>query len=284
VRNLLLRILIMVIFLPTIWLILFVIPDYNHLVFNIIIILVTLIAAFEVENFFIKKHISTLKYVCPFLGVTLPIYSFLEVAGIVVKGYYSLVIVLLIILVLIRGILTADKTALTKRLEFLSSSLFVVFYPGLFLSYIVRLTDTHFFGPKPQFAILVFLSLVFANDTAAYISGMLLGKYSRLNLIISPKKSLIGFLSGFFASIGIALFYSYILTDYFILPLLHALLLGSIIGFSTIAGDLVESVLKRACSVKDSGTLMAGRGGLMDTIDSLLISAPIFYFIFPLLT
>jgi phosphatidate cytidylyltransferase len=284
VRNLLLRILIIVIFFPTLWLILFVIPDYNHLAFNIITTLVTLVAALEVENFFVKKNINTWKFVSPFLGITLPIYSYLEIADVIPKGYYSLVIVSLIILILIRGIITTAKTTLNKRLEFLSSSLFVVLYPGLFLSYIIRLTDMSLFGPQPQFVMLVFLSLVFANDIAAYISGMLLGKYSRLNLIISPKKSLIGFLCGFFASVGIAIFYSYVLTDYFILSLPSALLIGGLIGLSTIAGDLVESVLKRACAVKDSGTLMAGRGGLMDTIDSLLISAPLFYFIFPLLT
>ncbi|MBN1797307.1 MAG: phosphatidate cytidylyltransferase [Spirochaetales bacterium] len=283
-RNLFLRILILVIFFPALWLILFVIPDYNHLVFNIVTILVTLVAGLEVENFFVKKNISTWKFVSPFLGITLPIYSYLEIAGLIPKGYYSLVIVSLIMLVLIRGIIATSKITINKRLEFLSSSLFVIVYPGLFLSYIARLTDPSLFGPEPQFAMLFFLSLVFSNDIAAYISGMLLGKYSRLNLIVSPKKSLIGFLCGFFVSIGIAVLYSYVLADYFLLSLPSALLLGGLIGLSTIAGDLVESVLKRACTVKDSGSLMAGRGGLMDTIDSLLISAPLFYFLFPLLT
>jgi phosphatidate cytidylyltransferase len=283
-RNLLLRILTIVIFFPILWLVLFVVPAYNHLIFNIITMLVSLIAAYEVENFFIKKQMSTWKYVSPILGVILPVYSYFEVAGFIARGYFFLVITLLVILVLCRSIFTTHKKNLNKRLEFLSSSLFVIFYPSLFLSYIIRLTDTCLFGPQPQFAMLIFLSLVFANDTGAYIFGMLFGKNSKLNLIISPKKSLTGFISGFSISIGIAVFYSYVLRDYYIIPLIHALILGCIIGLSTIAGDLVESVLKRACSVKDSGALMAGRGGLMDTIDSLLISAPLFYFLFPLLT
>jgi phosphatidate cytidylyltransferase len=282
-RNLLLRLLIMIIFFPTLWVILFIIPQYNHLAFNCVVIIISFLAAFEVENFFIKKQISTWKYLSPFLGVTLPLYSFLEVSGVVAKGYYLHLIVLLLILVFIRGIITGNEKTLAKRLEFFSSSILVVLYPGLFASYIVRLTDTSIFSNQPQFIILVFLSLVFANDIMAYVFGMLLGKYSKLNLLISPKKSLAGFIAGFLTSLGVAVFYSYLLKDYFILSLPSALLLGIIIGLATIIGDLLESVMKRSCELKDSGTLMAGRGGLMDTIDSLLISAPVFYFIFPLL-
>jgi phosphatidate cytidylyltransferase len=282
-KNLLLRLLIMIIFLPTLWIILFVIPAYNHLLFNLATIIVTLLAAYEVENFFHKKRISTWRFAAPLLGVILPIYTFLEISGVIPRGYFTAAIVLLMLTVFIRGIFTSSRAALDGRLEFFSSSLMIVMYPGLLLSFIVRLTDTSVFGPMPQFAILVFLSLVFLNDIMAYVGGMLLGRYSRLNLIVSPKKSLVGFITGFVTSIGVAIFYSLVLSDHFILRIPAAVLLGSVIGLFTIAGDLLESVMKRACEIKDSGTLMAGRGGLMDTIDSLLLSAPVFYFLFPLL-
>jgi len=49
---------------------------------------------------------------------------------------------------------------------------------------------------------------------------------------------------------------------------------------AAIAGDLVESMLKRACNVKDSGTVILGRGGILDSMDSLLFAAPVFYVVF----
>ncbi len=282
-KNLLLRLLTMIIFLPTLWVILFIIPAYNHLLFNLVTIIVSLLAAFEVEKFFLKKRISTWRFVSPCLGAALPIYSFLEISGVIPRGYYAVFIVGVIIIIFTRGIFTSTPATLGRRLGFFSSSLMVVIYPGLFLSYIVRLTDTVIFGPRPQFAIMVFLSLVFLNDIMAYVGGMLLGRSSHLNLLISPNKSLVGFITGYVTSIGAAVFYALVLRYYYVLSIPAAVLLGGVIGLSTIAGDLLESVMKRSCEVKDSGTLMAGRGGLMDTIDSLLLSAPIFYFLFPLL-
>jgi len=61
------------------------------------------------------------------------------------------------------------------------------------------------------------------------------------------------------------------------------LALGVLIGLGTIAGDLIESALKRSAHVKDSGSVMIGRGGLMDSVDSILFCAPVFYLVFRLI-
>ena len=55
------------------------------------------------------------------------------------------------------------------------------------------------------------------------------------------------------------------------------LILGFVTSLSAIIGDLIESVFKRSCQVKDSGSLIPGRGGILDSIDSIVIAAPIFY-------
>jgi phosphatidate cytidylyltransferase len=62
-----------------------------------------------------------------------------------------------------------------------------------------------------------------------------------------------------------------------------ALLIGAAVGGAAVFGDLVESALKRSAGVKDSGTLMMGRGGLMDSADSLLLAAPVYYLLVGLL-
>lgn len=61
------------------------------------------------------------------------------------------------------------------------------------------------------------------------------------------------------------------------LPLVHAVLLGLLLGGAAILGDLAESLLKRAATVKDSGALFPGHGGMLDRVDSLLAAAPVLY-------
>jgi phosphatidate cytidylyltransferase len=57
-------------------------------------------------------------------------------------------------------------------------------------------------------------------------------------------------------------------------------LLGLLVGIAVIFGDLIESGLKRSARVKDSGIAIPGRGGMLDSIDSLLFSAPLYYYLF----
>ena len=61
------------------------------------------------------------------------------------------------------------------------------------------------------------------------------------------------------------------------IPLFHCLIVAFICGIIGQFGDLVESLIKRNCQVKDSGTLIPGHGGVLDRIDSLLFAAPTFY-------
>ena len=121
--------------------------------------------------------------------------------------------------------------------------------------------------------ILGFFILLWANDTAAYLTGITFGKH-RLMERISPKKSWEGFFGGVIIAIAIA----WLLSGWLgVLDRKGWIVISVIISIAGTYGDLVESMLKRSHGVKDSGTIMPGHGGFLDRFDSVLISFPLVY-------
>ena len=118
------------------------------------------------------------------------------------------------------------------------------------------------------------------TDVAAYFIGKIWGR-RKLAPVLSPKKTIEGAVAGFFAAVLMSLFFSFLAnvvsTSQFRLPFLEALFLGVLIGLLSQVGDLAESLLKRDAVVKDSNRL-PGVGGVLDMVDSLLLTAPIVYF------
>ncbi|MDQ6682372.1 MAG: phosphatidate cytidylyltransferase [Chloroflexota bacterium] len=117
---------------------------------------------------------------------------------------------------------------------------------------------------------LLLLLVVWGYDTGAYLTGRWLGR-RRLIDHISPSKTVEGLAGGLVAAtmaagIGILLVG---------LPAWHALLIGPAVGLAAQAGDLAESMLKRAADRKESGFLIPGHGGVLDRVDSFLFAAPV---------
>jgi len=117
------------------------------------------------------------------------------------------------------------------------------------------------------------------GDIGAYIVGMTLGKTPLLPKI-SPKKTIEGAIGGlFFSILGAIVSKHWLGASY-----LHAVSLGLFLGVLGQLGDLSESLIKRDCGVKDSGTVLPGMGGFLDEMDSLLFTAPVFYFYLSLIS
>ena len=123
----------------------------------------------------------------------------------------------------------------------------------------------------------LFLFLVFICDSLAWLFGVLFGKNNRGYVAASPNKSIVGFIGGYIGSIGSALLARCIWPEIFYGSFVKSIFLGILVASSGIIGDLVESVFKRSSDTKDSGNVILGRGGLLDSIDSILYAAPIFY-------
>lgn len=163
------------------------------------------------------------------------------------------------------------KTGVRACLHRFSASI----YPGFFLIFLVLISGCE----APRLKLFLFFSLVFGNDTFAYIFGKLFGKYSVKVSAVSPNKTLIGFIGGFLGSSGLGCLIVLLLPETLSLPLPWAVLFFFSIAIASNIGDLVESAFKRSAGIKDSGSLMLGRGGVLDSSDSILFSAPIFYYI-----
>ena len=111
------------------------------------------------------------------------------------------------------------------------------------------------------------------SDIGAYYGGKLFGK-TLLSPGISPKKTVEGFISGWITGLSVALLFGLCVH----LPILHLLILGSILPFVGLLGDLFESLLKRDAGLKDMGTLIPGHGGLLDRTDSYIFAGVVTYY------
>jgi phosphatidate cytidylyltransferase len=124
-------------------------------------------------------------------------------------------------------------------------------------------------GPERGWIVLLVLG-VWSYDTGAYLVGRQFGRHRFLRHI-SPQKTLEGLAGGLIATtIVLAL----LLAGLGQAPA-GALVLGPLLGLAAQAGDLAESMLKRAAGAKDSGTLIPGHGGILDRIDSFLFAGPV---------
>jgi len=127
-------------------------------------------------------------------------------------------------------------------------------------------------GPR---ATLLLIATVVISDTAQYYSGRAFGRRP-LAPAISPKKTVEGAIGGVICG---AVFMAVAITFVFpATPIIMRVLLGLVIVFLGIVGDLFESRLKRLGGVKDSSAVIPGHGGVLDRIDALLFAIPVFYF------
>ncbi|MGP1586815.1 MAG: phosphatidate cytidylyltransferase [Treponemataceae bacterium] len=161
----------------------------------------------------------------------------------------------------------------------MACKVFLVFYCGILPVYISRLTK---FDNKTAY-LCTYFAMVFSCDSLAWFFGMLLGKNNRGYVKISPNKSLVGFAGGIFGAIAAAVFCKFIFADaYKNTSYILIGFIGFICSIFAILGDLVESLLKRSADCKDSGHVIIGRGGILDSIDSLFLVIPVFFYMIKL--
>ncbi|MFO7868268.1 MAG: phosphatidate cytidylyltransferase [Bacteroidales bacterium] len=156
----------------------------------------------------------------------------------------------------------------------LAYTLFGIIYvamPFLLLPYMAT-----YAGSFDASAVVIMCMFVFiwSHDTFSYIWGNLLGKH-QLYPAVSPKKSIEGFVGGFISTLALAFVAGHLFPHY--MSLYEWIGGACIIVFSATVGDLLESSLKRAVAIKDSGSVLPGHGGFLDRFDSVIFTLPAFF-------
>jgi phosphatidate cytidylyltransferase len=118
----------------------------------------------------------------------------------------------------------------------------------------------------------ILLLIIWASDTAAYLTGRSLGRH-KLAPLVSPKKTIEGLLGAMAGALIVAVLFRHRIG----MTAFSAAGVGAAIGILGQLGDMLESIAKRVCNVKDSSSLIPGHGGILDRLDSFLLTAPFLY-------
>jgi phosphatidate cytidylyltransferase len=269
------RVLITVTGIPLILSIIFFLPHLHYLAFLLVGLVFTYLGTKEVRALLLNTGQADRIAVLPVMATLIPVAAHLQIFYLPAFPLVEILIIILVSFTALDEIITGGGDDFSRSMVRIGFSLITLMYPGMFVLYLVRLTA---FTNAGWFIVLLFL-LIFSNDVFAYIFGMLFGRSSQNIVRVSPKKSAVGFIGGAVMTVAIGYTFLALIPQIFTARRVFVeLALFLMISLTANIGDLIESVLKRAARAKDSGGLMPGRGGIMDSIDSIVFSAPFFYF------
>ncbi|WMY75594.1 phosphatidate cytidylyltransferase [Buttiauxella selenatireducens] len=190
-------------------------------------------------------------------------------------GWYGMFVVFIPVYVFLflpaRMVMTGDTQGFLRTASQLHWSLMTTVFAFSHVAFLLVLPAD---GQQTGALLVLFLvGLTEFNDIAQYLWGKSLGRI-KVTPKVSPNKTLAGLVGGVATTALLATLLGPVLTP---LSWPMALLAGLIIGITGFCGDVVMSAIKRDIGVKDSGTLLPGHGGILDRLDSLIFTAPVFF-------
>jgi len=232
--------------------------------FGLLVTAFTVAGLYEFFTMLEKKGVNIYKYFGIAMGAIIPlsIVSRFELT----KNWELLFIVLALIFLIVMQFQRRENSGVIVDI---STTMFGILYISWFLSFLIKIR----YLSGGIGLILAVILITKLGDIGAYFIG---SRFGRTPLIprISPKKTVEGAVGGLiFSLLG-----AFISKPFLNVPYLHLIFMGISLGVLAQLGDLSESLMKRDCQVKDSGQVLPGMGGVLDFIDSLLFTAPAFYF------
>ncbi len=158
----------------------------------------------------------------------------------------------------------------------LAVTVFGVVFIVMFFSHVILMKSLK----NGLFYIMILNITVMINDSAAYFGGKFFGRH-KTNFAVSPKKSWEGYFFGLLFSMLSMIICGQAAQSFFgryLFSMTEAAAAGIIISVLASIGDLAESAVKRDSSIKDSGSIIPGHGGMWDVFDALIFTMPFFYY------
>ena len=254
-----------------------------ELAFQLLSSMFGLVALWEFYRMLDHKGLPNFKVTGMICGVLMLAGSFYYFRKMGPAGSYDFeVAVLLFFLLTVFGRQMFARLREDEPLQTMAYTLFGLLYVLWLFNFITKIvyllprSDTG--AVTGQFYCLYLIVVTKFSDMGAYLVGSAVGRHQMIPHI-SPKKTW----EGFFGALGLSLLASLALFALMpghlsMLTWTHATLLGLLLGFAAVIGDLAESIIKRSTGVKDSGNFLPGIGGALDLIDSLLFTAPLLFF------
>ncbi len=177
-----------------------------------------------------------------------------------------------------RGVIKITKESLKNN----ANKIFYFFYLYTYLIvFPIHLIKYSYLTNGKIFLILLYI-IVISTDSFAYILGSLFGKMKFIK--ISPKKTIMGSISGIVFTVTSILIYIYILKLMYgkiMFNIPATIILGMFLSIIAQMGDILASYLKRINNKKDFGSILPGHGGILDRCDALIFTAPFLYYMLP---
>lgn len=233
--------------------------------FGLLVSAFIIMGLYEFFTMLEKKGINIYKYFGIGMGAIIPLSIILRFE--LTRSWELLFLVLALIFLIVMQFRRRDNSGVIVAI---STTIFGILYVSWFLSFFIKIRYlTGGIG-----LVLTVILITKLGDIGAYFIGT---HFGRTPLIprISPNKSVEGAAGGLiFSALGALISRPFLNLTY---PQL--IFLGLFLGILGQLGDLCESLMKRDCQVKDTGRILPGMGGVLDFIDSLLFTAPAFYFL-----
>ena len=236
----------------------------NDWLFNAAIIFFIVGGLYEFFSMLEKKGISIYKYFGIGMGTVIPLSILFRFE--LTRKWELLFIVLTLLFLIIMQFKRRQNSGVIVDI---STTLFGILYISWFMSFLIKIR--HLPGGIGLVAAILLITKL--GDIGAFLIGVRFGRNPLLPRV-SPNKSVEGAIGGLAFSVMGALISGPFLKFSYV----HLIALGIFLGILGQLGDLSESLLKRDCQVKDSGKMFPGMGGILDVIDSILFTAPVFYF------
>ena len=260
------RIIVAAICLPLAFIVLFFLPPY---VLAAVVAIICACSAYELLYSVYSKDNVRIHIYAAFSAALIPIGAYFDLGALV----FPAVLFVLMCLISVEAIIVFR----TKR-QIKFAHILITLFGGALIPMLLSCLVSLRIMQDGRLLVLLPVISAFSTDAGAYFTGVFFGR-TRAFPLVSPKKTVEGYIGGLVAGTGAIVLYGVVLvyTTLHLVNLWALILFGAIGAVVSQLGDLVFSLVKREYDIKDYGRILPGHGGVLDRFDSMIFTAPAMY-------